>query len=175
MKKILPILVIIILVLSGLGASAISVERDSNDNNVVEKNERATHTVLGEDGTATWCYYCKFAHGALKELYAEGQLDFYYVSLVCDKNNKAYARAKNDYNLYGYPTLWWDGGRRVNVGAGSVPSAKSTYTSSINYLGSQPVKNVDINLKATWQGGTSISVECEIKNNEASTYDVWDG
>jgi thiol-disulfide isomerase/thioredoxin len=171
MKKILPIMVIGILVLSGLGASAVNIEENSNEKNVIESSDRATHTVLGEDGTATWCGYCKYAHGALKELYAEGQLDFYYVTLVDDMNPKARARIRTDYNLYGFPTLWWDGGRRVNVGAGSIPSAKSSYTSSINYCGSHSVKNVDINLKATWQGGTSLSVECEVKNNEANTYD----
>jgi glutaredoxin len=166
MKKILPILVIGIFVLSGLGASAINTEQ-----NVIESSDRATHTVLAEYGTATWCGYCKYAHGALKELYAEGQLDFYYVTLVDDKNTDARNRCRSDYNIYGFPTVWFDGGRRVNVGAGSVPSAKSTYTSSINYLGSQSVKDVDINLKATWQGATSVSVECEVKNNEANTYD----
>ena len=171
MKKILPILVIVIFVLSGLGASAINIEENNNEQNVIESSDRATHTVLGEYGTATWCGYCKYAHGALKELYAEGQLDFYYVTLVDDKNTDARTRCRSDFNIYGFPTVWFDGGRRVNVGAGSVPSAKSTYTSSINYLGSQSVRDVDINLKATWQGATSMSVECEVKNNEANTYD----
>jgi len=171
MKKILPILVIGIFVLSGLGASAVNIEEESKEETNIESSDRATHTVLGEYGTATWCGYCKYAHGALKELYAEGQLDFYYVTLVDDMNTNARARVRNDFNLYGFPTVWWDGGLRVNVGAGSVPSAKSSYTSSINYAGSQSVKNVDINLKATWQGSTSLSVECEVKNNEANTYD----
>jgi len=171
MKKILPIMVIGILVLTGLGASATNIEEESKEVTNIESSDRATHTVLGEYGTATWCGYCKYAHGALKELYSEGQLDFYYVTLVDDMNTDARARIRNDFNIYGFPTVWWDGGLRVNVGAGSVPSAKSAYTSSINYAGSQSVRNVDINLKATWQGSTSLNVECEVKNNEANTYD----
>ena len=30
----------------------------------------ATHTPLAEFGTATWCGYCKYAHAALKNVYA---------------------------------------------------------------------------------------------------------
>ncbi len=172
MKKILPICIIGVLILSGFGAGALNAEKENvnNDTNIVNSSERATHTVLGEYGTATWCGYCRYAHGALKELYAEGQLDFYYITYVCDMNPTGYSYCISHYNLYGYPTLWWDGGRRVDVGAGSVPGAKSTYTSSINYLGSQSVKDVDIDLTVTWLGGTEMQVDCTVTNNEANTY-----
>ena len=46
----------------------------------------STHTVFGELGTATWCGYCKYAHGALKEIWNDGLYDFYYVSMVDDKD-----------------------------------------------------------------------------------------
>ena len=169
MKKILPILVISILVLSGLGASALVIEKESTSNET-SSNERATHTPLGEYGTSTTCGYCRFAHGALKELYAEGQLDFYYITYVCNKNSVAYSHCKGHYNLYGYPTVWWDGGYKVNIGAGSVPAAKSTYTSSINQCGARAVEDVDIELAVDWLGGTQMEIECTVTNNEASTY-----
>ena len=172
MRKFLPFVVVGILVLSGLGASALSIEKESisNKTNDYKNSERATHTVLGEYGTSTTCGYCRYAHGALKELYAEGQLDFYYITHVYNKNTVSSSYLISHYNLYGYPTLWWGGGRRVNVGAGSIPGAKSTYTSSINYLGSQSVKDVDIDLTVTWLGGTNMQVDCTVTNNEASTY-----
>ena len=172
MRKFLPFVVVGILVLSGLGASA-QILVNNNEIKETDKensNDRATHTVLGELGTATWCGFCKYAHGALKELYAEQQLDFYYVSLVVDKNTKASARAKNDYNIYGYPTTYWDGGYRVNIGAGSVPSAKSAYTSSINSCGARSVEDVEIQLAVNWLGGTQLEVDISVINNEASTY-----
>ncbi len=159
-----------IFVLSGLGASA-SIVNEEKYTNETNSSERATHTVLGEYGTATWCGYCRYAHGALKELYAEGQLDYNYITYVCDKNSLAASYCSGHYNLYGYPTVWWDGGLDVDVGAGSVPAAKSTYTSSINYCGSQSVKDVDISLGITWLGGTNMQVDCTVKNNEGSTYD----
>lgn len=174
MKKIILFLVLGILVLSGLAASAIKVDNvniniDNNDK-LLNENTRATHTVLGEYGTATWCPYCKYGHGALKELYAEGQLDFYYISHVQDKNTVSASYLKSHYNLYGFPTVWWDGGFRINIGAGSIPGAKSSYTSSITQSLSRSVYDVDIDLAVTWLGGTKMKVVCSVNNNEAFTY-----
>ncbi len=170
MKRKLIYIIICMLVFSNVVATA-SFSKDSNQSfNKVTASSQATHTPFAEYGTTTWCGYCKYAHGALKELYAEGELDFYYVTLVCDKNANAYSRAKDDFNLYGYPTVWWDGGLRVNVGAGSIPSAKSYYKNSINYCGNKAVKDVDIDLSVTWLGGTEMEIDVLINNNEASTY-----
>lgn len=172
MKKILPILVISVLVFSGFGAAALQKTYENVEIKIIKENpiKRGTHTALGEYGTATWCGYCKYAHGALKELYAEGQLDFNYVALVCDKNSVAYSYAINHFNLYGYPTVWWDGGYKVNVGAGSVAGAKATYTTSINQCVARAVKDVDLTLDVTWVGGTEMQISCAIVNNEATTY-----
>jgi len=78
MRKILPICVIGVLLLSGFGAVALNSDEEKLDVEAIDyelsSNERLdfTHNVLGEYGTATWCGYCRYAHGALKELYAEG-------------------------------------------------------------------------------------------------------
>ncbi|MDH7517014.1 MAG: PKD domain-containing protein [Candidatus Thermoplasmatota archaeon] len=172
MRKIVPILLVGLLVLSGLGAGAFQISQENVKVEITKENstKRGTHTALGEYGTATWCGYCKYAHGALKELYAEGQLDFNYVSLVCDKNSVAYSYAISHFNLWGYPTVWWDGGYKVNVGAGSVAGAKAAYTTSINQCVARAVKDVDITLDVTWLGGTEMQISCSIVNNEATTY-----
>jgi hypothetical protein len=162
MKKIITLCIFTLLITSGFGL--ITTSADDTDDPI------ATHNVFGEYGTATWCGYCKYAHGALKELYIENQLDFYYVSLVDDKNSVAEARI-DEYNIAGFPTVWWDGGYEVDVGAGSIPSAKSSYTSSINSCGSRSVNNVNINLDATWLGGTNMQIDCTVYNYEPETYD----
>jgi len=172
MKKILPILIIGIFILSSFGAVAIGSSNESvfiKDENE-KPTEKGTHTILGEYGTATWCGYCRYAHGALKELYSEGQLDFYYITHVSDMNSRSTSYLSSHYNLYGYPTLWWDGGYKVNVGAGSVPAAKSAYSSSINACLNRAVEDVDINLEVTWLGGTEMEIDCTVINNEPSTY-----
>jgi len=167
MKKIIPICIVGILLFTAIGAVAQTndVEKQTNT-----ETRNATHTVFAEYGTATWCGYCKFAHGALKEIYAEGQYSFYYVSLVTDKNAKANQRCGTDYNVYGYPTVWFDGGYKVNVGAGSIPSAKAAYITSITQCSNRVVQDVDISLMVTWLGGTTMEIEATVVNNEAETY-----
>jgi len=177
MKKFLIAIIIGILVLSGLGAGAVQSNNLKPVSEITVYQEPQvslvprdfTHTIFAEYGTATWCGYCRYAHGALKEIYAEGQYPFYYVSLVDDKNPISAAR-NDEYNLYGFPTVWFDGGYKVNVGAGSIPSAKAGYISSINQCGSRVVEDIDIDLGVTWLGGTNMEIDVEVTNNEASTY-----
>jgi len=127
-----------------------------------------THTVFAEYGTKTICPYCKYAHAALKTIYASGDYPFYYVSLVGNKNPIAYARVKNDYNLYGYPTVFFDGGYKVDLGGGSGNEAQ--YRSSITSCGDRTVYDVDINLNVTWLGGTEMKIDVLVDNNEISMY-----
>ena len=175
MRKILPICVIGVLLLSGFGAVALNSDEEKLDVEAIDyelsSNERLdfTHNVLGEYGTATWCGYCRYAHGALKELYAEGELDFHYVSLVSDMNSKASQRC-GELGLTGYPTVFWDGNYRKNIGAGSIPSAKAAYISSINSCGNRIVEDIDIDLVVSWLGGTEMQIDVSVDNNEASTY-----
>jgi hypothetical protein len=129
-----------------------------------------THSVLGEYGTATWCGYCKYAHGALKEIFIEDNYPFYYVSYVGDKNTVGYNHMNSYYNLYGYPTLWFDGGYKVNVGAGSQSQAKATYEASITSSSNRAVYDVDILLNVVWGGGTQMTIYVTINNNEPTTY-----
>jgi len=81
MKNFLPIIIIGLLILSGLGASALSVN-NNNFINEIEKNEnleRETHTVLAEFGTATDCPYCPSMETYLWQV----QGDFEIVTLPC--------------------------------------------------------------------------------------------
>lgn len=128
-----------------------------------------THTVFAEYETKTTCGYCKYAHAALNTIYAGGDYPFYYVSLVCDKNFVAYVRAKTDYNLRGYPTVFFDGGYEVNIGGST--GSEAQYRSSITSRGNRAVYDVDINLKVSWLGGTEMKIFVSVDNNEASTYD----
>jgi len=147
-------------------------EKPVNDelNNIID-NETLdfTHTVFAEFATSTGCSPCRYAHAALKTIYNSGDYPFYYVSLVCNKVSKAYARVKNDYNVYGYPTVWFDGGYRVNLGGSTGNEAQ--YRSSITSCGGRAVYDVDINLKVTWLDGTEMKIDVSVDNNESSTYD----
>ncbi|KYK20377.1 hypothetical protein AYK24_03815 [Thermoplasmatales archaeon SG8-52-4] len=171
MKKLLSTLVVGILIISGLGAVAINnynekseLKRTDNRGNVY------THTIIGEFGTATWCYYCQFAHGALTNIYGNSWHPFYYVTLVCDVNVHAEQRAISEMGLTGYPTVYFDGGFLSDVGAGSIPGAQAAYNTSILSCGERDVSDVDINLEVTWNGDAEMYIEVSVDNNEASAY-----
>jgi len=169
-KAIVAFTVVLALVLPGAVAFT-NNEKPDELNNVInaESLDDFTHTVFAEYVASTTCGYCKYAHAALKTVYASGDYPFYYVSLVCNKNPIAYARAKNDYNFRGYPTVFFDGGYKLNVGGGT--SNEAQYRSSITSCGNRAVYDVDINLKVTWLGGTEMKIDVSVDNNESSTYD----
>lgn len=163
MKEIIPIIVVGILLCTAFGAVAQPDDGKSREKNL------ATHTVLGEYGTATWCGYCKYAHGALKALFKGGFHDFYYVSFVDDKNTQAAAR-NTQLGITGFPTVFWDGKYRTSVGASSIPSAMATYNGSIIACAARTVPNIDVSISATWTGTATMSITVIVRNNEATTY-----
>ena len=169
LQQLTPIGIIVLFLLSSFGVGA----QQPNKITIVPENpteDFATHTVLGEYGTATWCGYCKYAHGALKALYKGGWDDFYYVSLVCDKNTHAYTRAITQLGLTGYPTVFWDGNYVKNVGAGSIPGAMTAYNTSLNTCGARTVANIAVSIFATWLGSATMSITVNVTNSQATTY-----
>ncbi|UCF49357.1 MAG: hypothetical protein JSU91_06300, partial [Thermoplasmatales archaeon] len=124
---------------------------------------------FAELGTATWCGYCQYAHGALKNIYAGGWHPFYYVSLVDDVNVHAEDRI-DELVISGFPTVWFDGGYKTNVGAGSVESAQALYNTSLISCGEREVFDIDIDLDVTWNGDAEMDIYVTIDNNEDSSY-----
>jgi len=172
MKKILPIFMSIFLLISGLGAVAIDSEVNELISDSVETEDDQkldfTHTVFAEFGTSTGCGYCKYAHAALKNIYISQDYPFNYVSLVGNKNPLAYTRIDVDYNFYGYPTVWFDGGYQVSLGGGSGNEAE--YRSKINTCGSRAVDDVEITVDVVWNGGTEMEITSTVINNQATSY-----
>ena len=48
--------------------------------------------------------------------------EFYYVSLVEDENPKAKQRLEDNYNIYGFPTTFLDGGYELILGSSDFES-----------------------------------------------------
>lgn len=163
MKKLIPIVIVGILLSTAIGAIAQPGEDNTQGDNL------ATHTVIGEYGTATWCGYCRYAHGALKGIYAADWYDMYFVSLVDDKNTHAAARI-DELVISGFPTVFWDGEYRTNVGAGSVQSAMAAYNTSIIACGARTVPNIDLSISTTWLGAATVSITVTVTNNQGSAY-----
>jgi len=158
-----------ILVLSGLGASALP-----SDTQKTEQNNQGTmvftHTVFAEDGTATWCGHCPYAHGSLNRIFNLGQKPMYYTSLVADKNLHANARCV-ELGLTGYPTVFFDGGYVTDVGSyDNWQQQMAWYNTSITQCGARTVPDIWTTLNVTWLGNAAMDIQVSVQNNGTSPY-----
>jgi glutaredoxin len=168
MKTIGVVCIAGLFILSAFGAAAL--QSDVTTQKEFNQGTRAfTHTVFAEDGTATWCGYCHYAREALDKIYMSGDYPFYYVCLVDDMNTAAAWRVRTQYNIYGFPTVWFDGGYKVAVGGGTGNEAQ--YRNYINnYCGPRAVSDIDVALNVTWLGNAAMDISASVKNNEAGDY-----
>lgn len=122
-----------------------------------------THTVFIEEATATWCKNCPTIADSLYNLSQSPQQPFYYAALIQDENPIAENRLKNDYNILGYPTLFYDGGKEVLLGGGHDDSFVASF---IKNCSESDVHDLDLNLSVTWLGNGEIKIEYTITNLE---------
>jgi hypothetical protein len=165
MKKILPISIIGVLLLSSFGAVALNSDIKKIDYENISYERDYTHTVLVEVGTGTWCYWCQFTNAALHDIYENGDYDFEYVELV-DSNPKAVQRI-NEFNQHSYPTSFFDGGYEVLVGG---YDTWSPYTSRMNSCGARTVPDITAEMSISWPEDEKIDVDVSIQNDEATEY-----
>jgi hypothetical protein len=128
------------------------------------KNEEFTHTVFCEEVTSTRCPYCPSAAEGLDSVYKSGNYPFYYVALVVDKNDIANNRAIDGFNIYGYPSCFFDGGYKVVIGS----SSENTYTNRVASSATRHVHDLDLNISVEWISKGVLNILVNIKNNEES-------
>ena len=134
-----------------------------------EVNEDFTHTVFIEEGTAGWCPYCPEMANNLNSVYESGDYPFYFVALITEDrqgnilNQAAKNRLKDDYNLYGYPTSYFDGGKKVLVGG---YDEESYYRTRIESCGERDVHELNLSVSLDWAGDGVLDISVTITNNE---------
>ena len=121
-----------------------------------------THTVVAEEATATWCPYCPDMATKLNNIYESHDYPFYFIALVADMNSQAQQRI-NEFNTYGYPTAFFDGGYKVIVGSGV---SESTYRSYIQTSGQRTVPDLNMSLTVTYIGSGDLQININILNNQ---------
>jgi hypothetical protein len=126
-------------------------------------NVNFTHTVFVEEGTATWCQYCPAMATALHGIYESHDYPFYYVALVDDKSPGASTRLRTDYNVYGFPTSFFDGGYKVYVGG---DSNQGQYRTRIKSAGKRDVQDLNLSLSVDYIGSGDLRINVSITNNE---------
>lgn len=163
MKKI----TLILLLSSILTTSSFPASLSTSPSPSIPPAKEFTHTMFAELGTELPCSNCHVAREALHKVYTSNDYPFYYVSLV-DFVDAAAIERIDDYNLWGYPTVWFDGGYRVQVGG--IPEAEAYYRQDLATCGARAVPHIDVNLTASWLGNAQINVEVSILNYESSSY-----
>jgi len=124
-------------------------------------NEDFTHSVFVEEATATWCPYCPAMANTLNAIYESGDYPWYFVALVADMNSQAAGRL-NEYNTYGYPTAFFDGGYKVYVGGSSV---ESVYRTRIVASGERVVPALNLSVSVSYIGSGDLQIDVAITNN----------
>ena len=141
-------------------AAAAATPGNTGYNTVIEN---FTHTVFVEEGTATWCQYCPSMANVLNSVYESGNYPFYFVALIDDKSSDAANRLRNDYNIYGFPTAFFDGGYKVLVGA---QSSETSTRNNIKACGKRDVHELNLTLSVQWLGDGDLKINVSITNNE---------
>ena len=125
--------------------------------------ENFTHTVFIEEGTATWCHNCPIMAETMHSIHESEDYPFYYVALIDNKSAVAANRLRNDYNLYGFPTAFFDGGKDVLSGG---VSDEAQYRTRIETCGARDVHELDLALSVEWLSNGDIQINISITNNE---------
>lgn len=143
------------------------IKEEDNDDD--QDDEISSHVVFVEEGTATWCSNCPEVAEVLHDLFNPDDPDFYYVSLVHDKNSIAESRLDNDFNKLGFPTVYIDGGYDVILGSDNF---RSKFQQSLDDAKNRDVPNIYLNLTSEWnETRNEIKNSVLIKNNDDEDYD----
>ncbi len=128
-----------------------------------------THKVFVEEGTATWCQYCPSVAATLHAIYHNGHHQMYYVAMVEDSVPEARARLLNDYNISGYPSTYFDGGRFVGVGAETDTTA---YIYVINITGQRVVRDLFLQVELQYVDSTELTVIYKVAGRDLNQVPV---
>jgi len=164
MKKLLVSFLVMLLLSTTIISAMAYTDPEREDRFIFNED----HPVFAEFCTSTGCGYCKYAHGALKNIYAAGDYPFSYVSLI-GENVRALEQI-DEYNVNAVPTVIFDGGYLVNVGAGSIPSAEEEYRQTIEDCLDRPVAQIDAAISVQWLGHSTMDISVSIQNNEPTIY-----
>jgi hypothetical protein len=90
---------------------------------------------------------------------------FFYAAMVRNMNPKAQARMMDDYNLYGDPTCYYDGGIFNSIGG--YPSGQTdTCLSRIFATAARDVHDLELEVHWSWKGGGIIEIYFTVTNIE---------
>ena len=158
-KKIIVLAVII--TISILLSSSINIKADTGQINQIKKGEDFTHSVVLELFVTTWCQYCPSTEDEAVKLNYEYRSNFFFISMVCDVNDKADQRSR-DYFVESYPTAIFDGGYRDERSGNA-----DTFEGHIEDCGNRNDYAVDLEVRMEKGDGNNIDVGYTARYNDA--------
>ena len=126
-----------------------------------ESDAEFTHTVLLEDGSATWCAGCPTVSGHLYNISQAGNHLFEYVTMVTDVSPQALARMGGDLNTPASPTVYADGGYLVTVGGSGDEDSWKTF---IEQAGQRTVPDLDLIARIDHVGSDVFDIKVRLGN-----------
>jgi len=143
-------------------------EQTPDEKNNEINNITTNRIVFIEEGTSSWCYNCADVASVLDELYNPDDPDFYYISMVEDKNDKANSRLYSDYNAFGFPTVYIDGGYSVIAGS---KDFKSNFKQKLSEAKSRKASDISLNVSSEWnETRKELKNTVTVYNNEDEIY-----
>jgi thiol-disulfide isomerase/thioredoxin len=134
----------------------------------VSSPETLVHTVFIEEATAVWCTNCPSIANILHELYQSKTYNFYYVSLIDKANTQTNDRLSKDYNIFGYPTVFIDGGYKVLFGA---DNTESDFVNAIQEAKFRTAQKIKLTVSAEYLNATQeVVVNAWVENRGNETY-----
>jgi len=172
MKIIILFLTIGLLIISGFGAAAITINVDSSSIPQINSMDDYTHTVFVEIASGQFCSPCDNWNTNISDVYNSGDFNFEYVHMVIwgfggfsDILNTEADQWKDPYGITSAPDSIFDGDfERLT---GNFPNNLPT---KLDASGARVVKDIEANISLGWLGEGKIKVNIEITNNEADTY-----
>jgi hypothetical protein len=79
---------------------------------------------------------------------------FHYTSMVVDASDSAFSWMHGNYNLYGFPTNYIDGGHGVILG----PSSESAFRNMMESAGARDVFPLHLQISVEWLGEARIGI-----------------
>jgi hypothetical protein len=140
-------------------------DNESGDN-TSDNGDNATlpHAFL-EVATKTVCPECPKITAALEDLEHTSTTPFYYVTLPLE-NNETAGRIQ-DFNTWGYPTLYIDGGSTVLVGS---TVEKTAIETALQQEMNRPKPNITVSVTAEHHDNTTMTVTIHATNLELQSY-----
>ena len=134
-------------------ATAAAEPGSADSNNTTPSS---THTVFVEEATKTTCPSCPTTNYWLHKVYASGNYNFHYASMLTNVNPTSLNWLINQFNIMWVPTCYADGGDEVLVGGAS---PEGPYQSMINACAQRAVSDIGLIIGVKWLGGDEIQID----------------